>query len=43
VAEARAVAFEIVDADLSMSSNVVLADEISLLLSADDEEFLTKS
>ena len=43
VAEARAVAFEIVDADLSMSSHVVLADEISLLLSADDEEFLTKS
>ena len=43
VAEARAVAFEIVDADLSMSANTLLADEISLLLSADEEEFLTKS
>jgi ATP-dependent DNA helicase RecG len=40
---ARQVAFEIVDADPDLDEHAELADELDLLLSADDEEFLTKS
>lgn len=43
VAEARAVAFAIVDGDRALSNLDQLADEVSLLLSEDDEAFLTKS
>jgi ATP-dependent DNA helicase RecG len=40
---ARQVAFEIVDADPELADHAELADELDLLLSADDEGFLTKS
>jgi ATP-dependent DNA helicase RecG len=40
---ARQVAFEIVDGDPDLSRHPGLADELALLLSDDDEEFLTKS
>jgi ATP-dependent DNA helicase RecG len=40
---ARTVAFEIVDADPDLDEHAELADELDLLLSADDEGFLTKS
>ncbi|HSL72987.1 MAG TPA: ATP-dependent DNA helicase RecG [Ilumatobacteraceae bacterium] len=40
---AREVAFEIVDADPDLSDHPGLADELALLLSDDDEEFLAKS
>jgi ATP-dependent DNA helicase RecG len=40
---ARTVAFEIVDADPGLEKHAELADELDLLLSADDEGFLTKS
>jgi ATP-dependent DNA helicase RecG len=40
---ARQVAFEIVDADPDLDEHAELADELDLLLSADEEEFLTKS
>ena len=40
---ARDVAFEIVDADPGLAAHGDLADELDLLLSADEEEFLTKS
>ncbi len=40
---ARDAAFEIVDADLELAANPVLKDELSLLLSAADEGFLSKS
>jgi ATP-dependent DNA helicase RecG len=43
VALAREVAFEIVDADPDLSHHPALADELALLLSDDDEEFLAKS
>ena len=43
VAEARTVAFDLVDGDLATSTLAPLLDEISLLLSEDDEAFLTKS
>ena len=39
---ARDAAFEIVDADPHLADNPVLADELDLLLTATDEEFLTK-
>jgi ATP-dependent DNA helicase RecG len=40
---AREAAFEIVDADPSLAGNPLLADELDLLLTADDEAFLAKS
>ncbi len=40
---AREAAFEIVDADPSLADSPLLADELDLLLSADDEAFLAKS
>jgi len=40
---AREVAFEIVDADPELATHPVLADELALLFSDDDEAFLTKS
>jgi ATP-dependent DNA helicase RecG len=40
---AREAAFEIVDDDPSLADNPLLADELDLLLSADDEAFLTKN
>jgi ATP-dependent DNA helicase RecG len=43
VALAREVAFELVDADPLLEGNPVLLDEVRLLFSADDEEFLFKS
>jgi ATP-dependent DNA helicase RecG len=43
IGSARQVAFEIVDADPDLDAHAELADELDLLLSADDEEFLTRS
>ena len=43
IGTAREVAFEIVDADPELAEHGELADELDLLLSADEEEFLTKS
>jgi ATP-dependent DNA helicase RecG len=43
IALARDVAFEIVDADPDLGEHDELADELDLLLSEDDEAFLTKS
>ena len=43
VAEAREAAFAIVDADPSLRMNHELADELSLFLAPEDEEFLFKS
>ena len=40
---AREVAFEIVDADPDLAEHAELADELDLLLTDDDEEFLTRS
>ncbi len=40
---ARDAAFEIVDSDLDLSDHAVLADELALLLTEQDEGFLTKS
>jgi ATP-dependent DNA helicase RecG len=40
---ARESAFEIVDADPSLSGHVGLRDELELLLSPEDEEFLFKN
>jgi ATP-dependent DNA helicase RecG len=40
---AREVAFELVDADPTLDGHPVLADELALLFSDDDEAFLTKS
>ena len=40
---AREAAFEIVDADPQLSTHPALADELDLLFSETDEEFLTKS
>ncbi len=40
---ARDAAFEIVDADLDLSTNPVLKDELNLLFTEQDEGFLTKS
>jgi ATP-dependent DNA helicase RecG len=43
VAQARAVAFEIVDADPTLADHAVLRDEIKLLVDEEDREFLFKS
>jgi ATP-dependent DNA helicase RecG len=43
IREARDAAFEIVDADPDLAEHEELADELDLLLTSDDEEFLTKS
>jgi hypothetical protein len=43
VVQARETAFEIVDADPLLQKNAVLADELTLLFSSDDEAFLFKS
>jgi ATP-dependent DNA helicase RecG len=43
IRQARDVAFEIVDADPDLADHEELADELELLLTSDDEEFLTKS
>jgi ATP-dependent DNA helicase RecG len=43
IRQARDVAFQIVDADPELANHHDLADELDLLLTADDEEFLTKS
>ncbi len=43
VAQAREVAFELVDADPLLERNTVLLDEVRLLFSADDEAFLFKN
>jgi ATP-dependent DNA helicase RecG len=40
---AREVAFEIVDADPELAGHAGLADELALIFSESDEEFLTKS
>ena len=40
---ARDAAFEIVDADPHLADSPLLADELDLLLTADDEAFLAKS
>ncbi|MCB1000580.1 MAG: ATP-dependent DNA helicase RecG [Acidimicrobiales bacterium] len=40
---AREAAFELVDPDPELAANPVLADELQLLFSSDDEEFLFKS
>jgi len=40
---AREVAFEIVDGDPELRDHPGLADELDLLLSESDEQFLTKS
>ena len=40
---ARDAAFEIVDVDLEPGEHPLLLDELTLLLSADDTEFLTRS
>jgi ATP-dependent DNA helicase RecG len=40
---ARDAAFEIVDADLELEQHPLLRDELTLLLSEDDTEFLTRS
>ncbi|MEO7372171.1 MAG: hypothetical protein ABIZ69_14970, partial [Ilumatobacteraceae bacterium] len=40
---ARDAAFEIVDADPMLDKNRVLLDELRLLFSSEDEEFLFKS
>ena len=40
---ARRAAFDIVDADPTLATNSLLLDELRLLLSAEDEEFLFKS
>ena len=43
VAQAREVAFELVDADPLLARNPLLLDEVRLLFSADDEAFLFKN
>jgi ATP-dependent DNA helicase RecG len=43
VAQAREAAFEIVDADPQLSEHPVLRDELRLLITAEDEGFLSKS
>jgi ATP-dependent DNA helicase RecG len=43
VGRAREVAFELVDADPLLEANALLADELRLLFSAEDEAFLFKS
>jgi ATP-dependent DNA helicase RecG len=43
IRQARDVAFEIVDVDPDLAEHEELADELDLLLTSDDEEFLTKS
>ena len=43
IGKAREVAFEIVDADPELAEHGEFADELDLLLSADEEAFLTKS
>jgi len=40
---AREAAFEIVDADPELAAHPDLADELALVFTEDDEEFLTKS
>jgi ATP-dependent DNA helicase RecG len=40
---ARDAAFEIVDADVDLARHPLLRDELTLLLSEDDTEFLTRS
>ena len=40
---ARDAAFDIVDADPGLAANPVLLDEIELLLTPEDTEFLTRS
>lgn len=42
IATARAVAFEIVDADPTLRNHAALADELTLLLAPEDKEFLFK-
>ncbi|MFM8714408.1 MAG: DNA helicase RecG, partial [Actinomycetota bacterium] len=39
---ARAVAFEIVDADPTLAKHRALASEVNLLLAREEKEFLTK-
>ena len=43
VSLAREAAFELVDPDPTLAAHPVLADEIRLLFTDDDEAFLTKS
>ncbi|MBI5087608.1 MAG: hypothetical protein HZB15_01700 [Actinobacteria bacterium] len=43
VVQAREAAFEVVDADPFLREHQVLADELDLLFSSDDEAFLFKS
>ncbi|HAP74581.1 MAG TPA: DNA helicase RecG [Acidimicrobiaceae bacterium] len=43
VQQARAVAFELVDPDPTLEQHPLLLDEVRLLFTADDEEFLFKS
>ena len=43
VEQAREAAFELVDPDPELADHEVLADELRLLFSSDDEEFLFKS
>lgn len=41
--EHREAAFELVDPDPELTNNPILAEELRLLFSTDDEEFLFKS
>ena len=43
VALAREAAFDIVDGDPQLSANVELADELALLFTSEDEQFLFKN
>ena len=43
VVQAREVAFELVDPDPTLAAQPILADELQLLFSSDDEAFLFKS
>ncbi|MEZ5273857.1 MAG: hypothetical protein R2694_16425 [Ilumatobacteraceae bacterium] len=43
VEQAREVAFELVDTDPLLAEHPLLLDEVRLLFTADDEEFLFKS
>jgi ATP-dependent DNA helicase RecG len=42
IEQARAIAFEIVDADPTLSKHRELASEVNLLLAREEKEFLTK-
>ncbi|MGH9207287.1 MAG: ATP-dependent DNA helicase RecG, partial [Acidimicrobiales bacterium] len=43
VVEARRAAFDIVDSDITLSSNPLLADEVQLLVDEEEARYLFKS